>query len=80
MEKHFNKKLVMTEEDDEHFENSTKCQICENVYSDGDVKVRYHCHNTGKYRGSADRDCDSSSTNKVIRSILNVLFIFFFLR
>ena len=28
MKKHFNKKLVMTKEDDENFENSTKCWIC----------------------------------------------------
>ena len=27
MKKHFNKKLVMTKEDDENFENSTKCWI-----------------------------------------------------
>ena len=27
-------------------------------YVDGDVKVRDHCHNTGKYRDSAHRDCN----------------------
>ena len=27
-------------------------------YADGDVKVRDHCHITGKYRDSVDRDCD----------------------
>ena len=32
--------------------NSTKCQICDNACVDGDVKVRDHCHITGKYRGS----------------------------
>ena len=49
-------KLVMTKEDNEDFENSTKCWICDNDYVDGDVKVRDHCHITGKYRGSAHRD------------------------
>ena len=29
-----------------------------NAYFDGDVKVRDHCHITGKYRGSAHRDCN----------------------
>ena len=30
-EKHFNKELVMTKKkDDEDFENSTKCSICDN--------------------------------------------------
>ena len=58
MKKHFNKELVMTKEDDEDFENSTKCWICDNVYIHGDVKVRDHCHITRKYRGSAYRDCN----------------------
>ena len=58
MKEHFNKELVMTKEDDENFENSTKCWIIGNAYVDGDVKVRDHCHITGKYRGSAHRDCN----------------------
>ena len=56
MKKHFNKELVMNKGDDEDFENSTKRWICDNYYVDGDVKVRDHCHITGKYRGSAHRD------------------------
>ena len=31
MKKHFNKELVMAKEDDEDFENSTKCWICDNA-------------------------------------------------
>ena len=58
MKKHFNKELVMSEKDDEDFENSTKCWICDNDNIDNDVKVRDHCHITGKYRGSANRDCN----------------------
>ena len=46
----------MTKEDNEDFENSIKCWICDNDYVDGDVKVRSHCHITGEYRGSAHRD------------------------
>ena len=42
--KYFNKKLVITKEVDEDFEDSTKCWICDNVYADGDVKVRDHFH------------------------------------
>ena len=55
MKKHFNKNLVMTKEDNEDFENSTKCWNSDNVYVDGEVKVGDHCHVTGKYRGSAHR-------------------------
>ena len=58
MNKYFNKELVMTQEDNENFKNSTKCWICDNDYIDADVKVTDHCHITGKYRGSAHRDCN----------------------
>ena len=58
MGKHFNKKLVMTKKDNEDFENSSECWLCDNDYIDGDVEVRYHCHITRKYRGSAHRDCN----------------------
>ena len=58
MKNHFNKGLVMSKKDDEDFENSTKCWICDNGYVDVDVKVRVHYHITGKYRGSAQRDCN----------------------
>ena len=55
MKKHFSKELVMTEKNNEDFENSTKCWICDNDYIDDDVKVRDHFHITGKYRGSPNR-------------------------
>ena len=38
--------------DNEDFENSTKCCICDNDYIDGDVKVKDHFHITGRYRDS----------------------------
>ena len=58
MRKHFNEELVMTKQDNENFKNSTKCGICDNDYIGNDVKVRDHCHNTGKYRGCAHRHCN----------------------
>ena len=56
MKKHINNELVITKKDNEDFKNSTKCWICDNGFVDNDVKVRNHCHITGKYRGSANRD------------------------
>ena len=56
--KHFNKELVMTKKDNVDFKNSTKCWICDNVYVEGDVQVRHYCHISGKYRGSAHKDCN----------------------
>ena len=53
MKKYFNEELVMTKEGNEDLENSSKCRICDN-----DVKVRNHCHISGKYGGSAHRDCN----------------------
>ena len=53
MKKQLNKQLLMTKEDKEDFKNSTKCWICDNDYVDND-----HCHITGKYKGSAHRDCN----------------------
>ena len=44
MKKQFNTELVMTKEENEDFENSTKSWICENDYVDNDVKVRNQCH------------------------------------
>ena len=48
IKKHFNKELVMSKGDNEDFKNSTKCWICDNDYVDNNVKVRDHCHITGK--------------------------------
>ena len=56
--KHFNKEYVMNREDNEDFKYSNKCWICGNDFVDNDVKVRDNFHITGKYRGSAHRDCD----------------------
>ena len=42
MKKHFNKELIMTKEDDEDSENSTKCWICDNAYVDGEVNGCVH--------------------------------------
>ena len=58
MKKHFRKELGMTKIDHEDFGNSNKCWICDNDYVNNDIKVRDHCHMTGKYRGSAHRDCN----------------------
>ena len=48
----------MTKKDNEDFVNSTKCWISDNDYIGNDIKVRDHCHITGKYRVSTHRDCN----------------------
>ncbi|KAL9979362.1 hypothetical protein ACROYT_G017015 [Oculina patagonica] len=58
MKKHFNKPLKMTKDDEEEFQQAKVCHICDKVYNDDDIRVRDHCHITGKYRGSAHQDCN----------------------
>ena len=40
----FSKELVMTKKNDEDFENSNKCWICDKANFNGDVEVKDHCH------------------------------------
>ena len=58
IKKQFNKPLVMTEVDEQHFKTMDGCHICGEKYTDKDVRVRDHCHITGKFRGSAHQECN----------------------
>ena len=58
IKKHFNKPLAMTEVDEQHFKTMDGCHICCEKYTDKDVRVRDHCHITGKFRGSAHQECN----------------------
>ena len=57
IKKHFNKNLIMTEEE-EQFQPSNVCWMCEKLIDDDDEKVRDHCHITGKFRGAAHWSCN----------------------
>ena len=57
MKEHFNKNLIMTEEEEHLFEESNNCWICKKLI-DNDEKVRDHCHVTGKFTGAAHWDCN----------------------
>ena len=58
LKKEFNKPLRMTKEDEEEFQKANECHICNIKYTNEDIKVRDHCHITGKYRGSAHQECN----------------------
>ena len=58
MKKHFNKNLIMSEKEEEQFQSSNTCWICEKLIDDDDEKVRDHCHITGKFRGAAHWSCN----------------------
>ena len=60
MKTQFIKTLIMTEEeeDEENFQPSKTCWICENLIENGDEKVRDYCHITRKFRSAADWSCN----------------------
>ena len=53
--------LKMTIEDEEHYQNSQNCWICDQKIIDNKDKVRDHCHITSKFRGAAHKECNSKS-------------------
>ena len=51
--------MIFGKEEAERFKKETKCWICEGEFNDDkDVKVRDHCHFTGRYRGAAHNSCN----------------------
>ena len=54
MKNHFNKNLIMTEKEEENF--NQVCWMCEKLIED--KKVRGHCQITGKYKGAAHWSCN----------------------
>ena len=58
IKKEFNKPLRMTKKDEKEFQKAEECHICNKKYTDKDIRVRDHCHITGKYRGSAHQECN----------------------
>ena len=74
IKKHFNKPLEMTEENEIDFQKATKCHICDQQYTDKDIRVRDHCHITGEFRGSAHQDCNLKLQIKPAKIKIPVLF------
>ena len=48
----------MSAEDEEKFQFSNSCWICDKLFHVRDNKVRNDCHVTGKYRGAAHWSCN----------------------
>ena len=55
--KHFNKNLIISEEE-KQFQSSNTCWICEKLIDNDDEKVRDHFHVTEKFRGAAHWSCN----------------------
>ena len=55
---YFNKRLIMTSEDEEIYNSSRICWIYKQELNMD--KVRDHCHVAGKFRGAAHNKCNIS--------------------
>lgn len=53
-----NERMTMTEDDKQNFKSATLCSICNKPFTETNMKVRDHCHRTGKYRGAAHNACN----------------------
>ena len=52
------KEMIFGKEEKERFHKETKCWMCNEEFNDKNVKVRDHCHFTGRYRGAAHDKCN----------------------
>ena len=58
MRKYFSQNLIMSAEENERFELTNICWICDRLIENTDNKVRDHCHITGKYREAGHYSCN----------------------
>ena len=70
MKKHFNKKLIMTEEEEHLLQKRNNCWICKDFINDNEDKVRDHCHLTGKFRGAAHRNFNVNFQKSSLKKFL----------
>ncbi|XP_077255143.1 uncharacterized protein LOC143893522 [Temnothorax americanus] len=52
------------------FNSATHCHVCEKPFEPDDVRVRDHCHLTGRYRGPAHSNCNLNYTRFSLHSIV----------
>src|SRR5271155_5829440 len=53
--------MIFTKVDAETYSNANTCHICEDKFNSSkadDIKVRDHCHLSGKFRGAAHNECN----------------------
>ncbi|XP_071055501.1 uncharacterized protein [Onthophagus taurus] len=50
--------LPLTIDEQQNFDSAENCFICQNPFTSDQVKVRDHCHISGKYRGPTHSNCN----------------------
>ena len=74
IKKHLNNNLFMSAEEEERFQLSNNCWICDKLFDFRDENVRDHCHITGKCRGSAHWSCNINL--KLTKNSCNIADVF----
>ena len=69
------KPLILTSQEEKEFQLATECHICEEDLLTDDktgkiLKVKDHCHFTGKYRGAAHNECNLSCRKPLILPVM----------
>ena len=54
--------MIKAKEEEEQFQSTNTCWICEKLIDDDDKKVKDHRHVTGKSRGKAHWSCNTKSS------------------
>ena len=68
------KQIIFGEKEKERFDEETKCWICNEEFDD-DVKVRDHCHFTGRYRGAAHNSCNLKYGNLILHMWFSITLV-----
>lgn len=64
----------LSNEEEYNFLRSTICHICSMQFTSSDLRVRDHCHHTGKYRGAAHTSCNLNyRDNRIIPVVFHNL-------
>ena len=71
IKQYFDKRLIMTNEDEKRYQNSHICWICNEKINKDKDNERDHCHITGKFRGAAHKKCNLKL--KIPRKLLVII-------
>lgn len=75
IKKNFNKPLILTDEDEKQFIQLKNVIFVVNHSQKKYIRIRDHCHITGKYKGSAHQDCNINHLSLMVAEIkITVIF------
>nr|XP_024218675.1 uncharacterized protein LOC112211371 [Halyomorpha halys] len=57
------KPMLISSEEEQDWTTSKTCYMCQNVFTENNIKVRDHCHLTGTYLGPSCNNCNLRRVN-----------------